>query len=191
MDGTDVENRFYLLTGDLRMSTETSVMATITPSAKEPVPREGKYLTFSLDQQEYGIAILKVREIIGMMPITSVPQTPDYVKGVINLRGKVIPILDCRRKFGIALAEQTDQTCIIVVDVAGAVETLLTGIIVDSVCEVMDIKSNDIEDAPNFGSDTDTDFILGMAKINNGVKTLLNIDRVLSISDLQSVVAAA
>jgi len=148
------------------------------------VERGGKYLTFSLANQEYGIGILKVREIIGVMPITAIPQAPAYVRGVINLRGKVIPIVDFRLRFGMEAVEQTDQTCIIVVGIDGPQGTILIGVVVDSVSEVLDIKETDIESAPTFGVDANTDFILGMAKINNGVKTLLDIDKVLNVREI-------
>ena len=139
-----------------------------------------KYLTFYLADEEYGIAITKVVEIIEMMEITSVPRTPDYVRGVINLRGKVIPVVELRKKFGMETIEDTDETCIIVVNVqAGAAETQMS-ILVDTVSEVLDIKGADIEPPPRFDGAVDTDFILGMAKIKGEVKILLEIDRVLS-----------
>lgn len=142
--------------------------------------REGKYLTFTLAGEEYGIGILKVKEIIGMMAITTVPQTPVYVKGVINLRGKVIPIVDLRLKFNMASIDQTEKTCIIVVEVANGGQKVMIGILVDSVSEVLNIKGGDIEDTPNFGSHLNTEYILGMAKPGGKVKILLDIDRVLS-----------
>jgi purine-binding chemotaxis protein CheW len=135
----------------------------------------GKYLTFLLDREDYGVEILKVREIIGLMDITKVPQTPGFVEGVINLRGKVIPVIDLRTKFGLARAEYNDQTCIIVVDVG-----TMMGIIVDTVNEVHDIPAASIEPAPRFGSAVDTSFILGMGKVKDDVKILLDIDRVLT-----------
>jgi purine-binding chemotaxis protein CheW len=140
----------------------------------------GKYLTFELASEEYGLEILKVREIIGMMDITAVPRTPEYVKGVVNLRGKVIPVIDLRLKFGMKEADVTDETCIIVVDVDG----IEMGIIVDKVSEVLDIISNDIESAPKFGSSVDTNFILGMGKASERVSILLDITKVLSYSDV-------
>ena len=144
-----------------------------------------KYLTFVLGQESYGIAVLTIREIIRMTDITSVPQMPDYVKGVINLRGKVIPILDLRLKFRLARVEMTERTCIIVVQVnttAGA--RMLMGLIVDAVEEVLNIAAGDIEEAPDFGTKLETDYILGMAKIKGKVKTLLDIDRVVSAEAL-------
>jgi len=142
--------------------------------------KEGKYLTFSLDGEEYGIGILKVKEIIGMMSITSVPQTPGFVKGVINLRGKVIPVVDLRLKFSIEETGYTERTCIIVVEIEGNQRNLHIGIVVDTVSEVLNVKADDIEGAPTFGTELRTDFILGMAKIDGNVKILLDIDKVLN-----------
>ena len=142
----------------------------------------GKYLTFSLAGEEYGLEILKVREIIGMMGITAIPRTPPFIKGVINLRGKVIPVVDLRLKFGLAEGQRTDETCTIVVDV-GSVEM---GIIVDKVSEVLDIAKEDIEDTPSFGTSVDTEFILGMGKAKGKVTILLDINRVLSTEDRQA-----
>ncbi len=141
---------------------------------------EGKYLTFILCDEEYGLEILKVREIICIMDITAVPQTPNFIKGVINLRGKVIPVVDLRLKFGMPETEYTKETCIIVVDVQG----LLMGIVVDTVSEVMDIAKADIEPSPAFGSTIKTDFILGMGKVKGNVKILLSIDKILSAEEL-------
>jgi len=146
----------------------------------------GKYLTFRLINEEYGLEILKVREIIGMMAITSLPRTPSFVRGVINLRGKVIPVIDLRRKFEMEATDDTDMTCIIVVDVAGKGGKIQIGILVDSVSEVLDILGEDIEEAPAFGTNIDTAFILGMAKMKGSVKILLNIERVLSSEELES-----
>jgi len=162
-------------------------MAQATANAVETqaAQRAGKYLTFYLGEEEYGLAILKVREIIGVMEITAVPRTPDFVKGVINLRGKVIPVVDTRLKFGLNEVEHTEQTCIIVVNV----NDVEVGIIVDQVSEVLDIPAEDIEDAPSFGSDVQTDFILGMGKSENRVTILLDICKVLSDSDRVSLSA--
>jgi purine-binding chemotaxis protein CheW len=149
--------------------------------------KEGKYLTFSLAGEEYGIGILKVKEIIGMMPITIVPQTPAYIKGVINLRGKVIPVVDLRLKFMITAADYTERTCIIVVEVTAAGRTIMMGIVVDSVSEVLNIKGAEIEETPAFGAKLDTEFILGMAKVGGGIKILLDIDQVLSVEEIKMV----
>jgi purine-binding chemotaxis protein CheW len=156
----------------------------IDQALKVMTEKEGKYLTFSLAKEEYGIGILKIREIIGMMPVTSVPQTPEYVKGVINLRGKVIPVADLRLRFGMQAIDYTDRTCIIVVEIAGQVGTIQIGIVVDAVSEVLNIKGEEVEDTPTFGTKLDTDFILGMAKIEGGVKILLDIDQVLSAEEI-------
>ena len=143
----------------------------------------GKFLTFQLQKEEYGLEILKVREIMGLMDITSVPQTPNHVRGVINLRGQVIPVIDLRLKFGMAEGKDDKRTCIIVMDVKG----LMMGIVVDTVSEVMDIDGKCIEQAPSFGTELDTDYILGMGKVNNGVKILLDIEKVLTAEDLLAV----
>ena len=140
---------------------------------------EGKYLTFSLGGEEYGIGILKIREIIGMLPITAVPQTPQYVKGVVNLRGKVIPVVDLRLRFGMEKIDYTERTCIIVVEIEGAAGMISIGIVVDSVSEVLNIRAAQIERAPTFGVRLRIDYILGMAKMDGGVKILLDIDPVL------------
>ena len=146
--------------------------------------REGTYLTFNLAGEEYGIGILKVKEIFGIMAITTVPQTPTYMKGVINLRGKVISIVDLRLKFGMEVMDYTEKTCIIVVEIASGGQKVMIGILVDSVSEVLNIKGGDIEAAPNFGSRLSTDYILGMAKMAGGVKILLDIERVLSSEEM-------
>jgi len=159
------------------MGTESMQMTEETVSA---ISREGKYLTFALADEEYGISILKVKEIIGMMPITTVPQTPEFVKGVINLRGKVMPVMDLRLKFGMDEIEYTERTCIIVVEIEGQAGIVLIGIVVDAVSEVLNIRGEDIEDTPTFGTNLNTDYILGMAKMEGGVKILLDIGKVLS-----------
>lgn len=155
-------------------------------TSKALLEKEGKYLTFALGNEEYGLEILKVREIIGYMEITAVPQTPGYVKGVVNLRGQVIPVIDLRAKFGMETAEVMEQTCIIVVEINQGKRNVSTGIVVDHVSEVLDIAGQDIEEAPQFGANVDTNFILGMGKIGETVKILLDIDRVLSDDSLSS-----
>jgi purine-binding chemotaxis protein CheW len=141
----------------------------------------GKYLTFILGNESFGIAVLKIREIIRLVNITAVPQMPEYVKGVINLRGKIIPVVDLRLKFGLSKAETTERTCIIVVqvDLHSGVKSQM-GLVVDGVEEVTNIAAADIEETPDFGTKLDTDSILGMAKIKGVVKTLLDIDKVVS-----------
>jgi len=149
--------------------------------------KTGKYLTFSLESEEYGIGILKVKEIIGMLPITSVPRTPEFVKGVINLRGKVIPVIDLRSKFDMKSISYNDRTCIIVVEIDASESTVLIGIVVDTVSEVLNIKEDEIEETPAFGTKLDTRYILGMAKQDGGVKILLNIDKVLSSDEMAAI----
>ena len=139
----------------------------------------GKYLTFSLGHEEYGLPVLKVREIIKVMDITLVPQMPEHVRGVINLRGKVIPVIDLRRTFGFAAREQTERTCIIVVEVNLAPSRVMMGIIVDSVSEVLNVGAADIDETPAFGGQVTTDYVLGLAKVKGTVKILLDLDRVL------------
>jgi purine-binding chemotaxis protein CheW len=158
----------------------------IDQAIRNAADREGKYLTFNLGREEYGIGILKIREIIGMMTVTTVPQTPAFVKGVINLRGRVIPIVDLRLRFGMSDAECTERTCIIVVEIAGeAASRVAVGIMVDSVSEVINIRAVDIEAPPLFGGKlTDTNYILGIAKINGGVKVLLDIDCILRLEEI-------
>jgi purine-binding chemotaxis protein CheW len=153
--------------------------------------KEGKYLTFSLADDKFGIGILKIKEIIGMIPITSVPQTPDFVKGVINLRGKVIPVIDLRLRFGVEETGYTERTCIIVVEIERSRTEVLIGIVVDSVSEVLNIKDADIEETPAFGANLNTEYILGMAKMEGGVKILLDIDQVLSATEFELLEKAA
>lgn len=145
--------------------------------------KEGKYLTFVLAEEEYGLEILKVREIISVMEITEVPQMPSFIKGVINLRGKVIPVMDLRLKFKMPAVEYNRETCIIVVNIS----ELLIGVVVDTVAEVLDIDEKDIDPSPSFGGSVRTDFILGMGKIKGRVKILLDIDKVLSMEELEIV----
>jgi purine-binding chemotaxis protein CheW len=140
----------------------------------------GKYLTFRLGAEEYGLEILKVREIIGLMNITSVPRTPACIRGVINLRGKVIPVVDLRRQFGMEEVEDTEETCIIVVEVTAGGDGVEMGILVDTVSEVLDIAESEIQETPSFGEGIDTDFILALAKAKGSVKILLSIEKVLS-----------
>ena len=143
----------------------------------------GKYLTFVLGSEEYGLPVLKVREIIKMMDITAVPQVPAYVKGVINLRGKVIPVIDLRAKFGFSSVESDDKTSIIVVEVAAEGRHILMGIIVDAVSDVLNIMADEIEEMPDFGQRVETDFMKGVAKVKGTVKILLDLDRVLGSED--------
>lgn len=150
----------------------------------------GKYLTFELGEETYGLEILKVQEIIGLMSITRVPKTPDYVRGVINLRGKVIPVIELRAKFGMATVEDTERTCIIVIQVEGKEGPLIMGILVDEVSEVVNVQREQLEPAPSFGS-LDTAFMRAMGKINNKVVILLDVDRVLTATEWTTVAQGA
>jgi purine-binding chemotaxis protein CheW len=153
-------------------------------STEDATEVAGKYLTFRLADEDYGLQILKVQEIIGMMSVTRVPKTPDFIRGVINLRGKVIPVVELRSKFSLGEAEDTEVTCIIVVQVQVGDQTIVMGIIVDEVSEVMDIAAEQVEPAPAFGAAVDTQFILGMGKLENRVVMLLDIDHVLNTEDM-------
>jgi purine-binding chemotaxis protein CheW len=162
----------------------TNTTEVADPSSNATTVKEGKFLTFTLEDEEYGISILTVKEIIGMMPVTSVPRTPDFVKGVVNLRGKVIPVIDLRLKFSMGEIPYTDRTCIIVVEINADESTILIGIVVDAVSEVLNIRDQDIEETPTFGAKLDTGYILGMAKMEGGVKILLDISKVLSQEEM-------
>ena len=146
--------------------------------------RAGKYLTFTLSNEEFGIRVLKVREIMGLQEITAVPQTPAHVIVVINLRGRVVPVVDLRLKFGLPAAEYSQRTCIIVTQIQGESGPLMMGIVVDGVSEVLNLSDQEIEDTPDFGEDIGNRYLLGMAKVKGKVKILLDIDKVLSAQDL-------
>lgn len=144
----------------------------------------GKYLTFNLDDNVYGIPILKVSEIIGIVPITPVPRTPSFIKGVINLRGKIIPVMDLRLKFDMPERAYDENTCIIIInlEVKGAKKQI--GVVVDIVSEVCSIAASDIEDTPSYGTDCDEDFISGVGKIKDKVAMLLDIENVIFSHDI-------
>ncbi len=167
------------------MAEQTTVTVAKTGQETQGMKRvktlEGKkFLTFLMANEKYGLEILKVREIIGIMDVTPIPTTPAFVRGVINLRGKVIPVVDLRLKFGMEAKEDTQRTCIIVVHLAREGQEMIMGIIVDEVSDVLDIDRDQIEPPPSFGANIRTDFILGMGKVNQRVVTMLDIDRVLS-----------
>lgn len=152
----------------------------------------GKYLTFQLGRESYGIGILKVQEIVGAMPVTRVPRMPGFVRGVVNLRGKVIPVFDLRLKFGLEGREDTDRTCIIVVRLRlgpGAGDEVTLGTIVDEVSEVVDVRESQIEPAPDFGPSVDTAFLQGVGKVGSKVVMLLDADRILPRGELEAVIA--
>lgn len=178
------------------MTTETAVINNNVKEAQlDTESSQEKFLTFTLGTEEYGQEILRVREIIGMIDITPLPQTPEYVNGVINLRGKIIPVIELRVKFGMPSVEYTEETCIIVVEVtddSNSEEQFQMGVIVDSVSEVLDIQKSQIEPAPQFGCTVNTEYILGMGKVQGKDKEkdkviiLLDIDKVLTQSELES-----
>ncbi len=159
-------------------------LRTMTAELAAPVDTAalaGKYLTFTLQKETYGLPVLKLREIIQWTRITAMPQMPAHVCGVVNLRGKIIPVMDLGRRFGLAPSATTTQTCIIVVKVTwsdGNASQL--GLVVDTVEEVVNIAATQLEPVPEFGTEISTQFILGVAKLNGGVKVLLNLERVLS-----------
>ncbi len=159
------------------------------PGSKTPVmdSRVGKYLSFHVGPEEFAIGVLGVREIMGMQDVTAVPHTPPYVKGIINLRGKVVPVVDLRLKFGMPATEYTARTCIVVVDLPGEGGSVLMGVIVDSVSEVMNITATEIEDAPDFGEEVSIPYLIGIAKSKGKVKLLLNIEKVLTTSELTDI----
>jgi len=163
------------------------------PVAAPPAsdPRAGKYLTFSLGKEEFGIQVLRVKEIMGVQDITAVPGTPPHLRGVLNLRGKIIPVVDLRLKFELPEAPFTQTTCIIVVQVVQTAEQghdqAMIGLIVDGVSEVLNLNGSEIEDAPDFGEEIETPFVLGIAKCKTGVKILLRIEDILSFQELRGI----
>lgn len=159
------------------MSTAVSENPTSTVTKSQSLA--GKYLIFALGNEEYGERVLKVREIIGMMDITAVPQVPPHVKGVVNLRGKIIPVVDLRLKFGLDPQPYTERTCIVVVQVNHGDSKIQMGVVVDAVSEVLNIAEGEIEDTPSFGEQLTTDYMLGIAKVKGKIKILLDLDRVL------------
>jgi len=164
------------------MSTMTEHRADSRAVKAEKGEKGGKFLTFFLSTEEYGIEILKVQEIIGVMSITPIPRTPAFIKGVINLRGRIIPIIDLRLKLSMEEAKHTEETCFIVVKA----HDMHMGVVVDKVSEVLDIAGENVEDAPSMGEDINTDYILGIGKAGDKVKMLLDIDKVLSDKDLKA-----
>ena len=165
---------------------------TMTTLANEHLPDPGKYLTFVLDQERYSVPVLKVREIMRLCPITPVPRMPSYILGVINLRGKIVPVIDLRERFALPKAVDLERACVVVVNFATTEgNPQLMGMIVDIVEEVSVFTREDLELPPDFGGDIDTRFITGMAKSKGSVKTLLDLDRLLNFVgplDLQALV---
>jgi purine-binding chemotaxis protein CheW len=174
------------LSSDNLMSTNAFTPTPPAPTAAAEV-RAGKYLIFHLDDEHFGTEVLKVLEIMGLQNITSIPQAPDYVRGVINLRGKVIPVIDLRLKFGMPPKEYAARTCIVVIRTRREDETATVGIIVDGVDEVLNVSASDIENMPDFGPGIETPYLSGVARINNSVKLLLDMDYVLNTEVSQSI----
>ena len=152
-------------------------------SRKSAAANPERFLTFHLANEEYGIDIMKVQELIGLVPITRVPTAPDYCRGVINLRVKVIPTIDLRTKLGMEPCDDTDRTCIVIVEVPGPTAKNHYGLVVDEVAEVLDISPEDLSPTPEYGSSLDESLIQAIGVVEGEVKILLDIDRVLS-SDL-------
>jgi len=181
---------YKLATLDLEGKRMTEHIEKLEQEIQEETSREGKYLTFTLGNENYGVGILKVREIIGIIDITEMPNMPDYIKGVINLRGKVSPVIDLRSKFSMEQAEYTERTCIILVDIDKGDTHDLMGMIVDSVSEVMNVSGNDIENPPEVGG-IDANYILGIAKMEDKVIMLLDIDKIMNSDELAVLESAA
>ncbi len=167
----------------------------VSTQSKAALSREDddKFLSFTLGTETYGIEILKIREIMGIIEITPLPQMPAFVKGVINLRGKIIPVIEMRIRFGLDSIPNTEETCIIVVEVVEKTtgDLFQMGVIVDTVHEVQEIPAAQIEPAPAFGCAVSTDYVLGMGKVSDGVVILLDIDRVLSEGEMSTLHQAA
>lgn len=161
-----------------------AVLGPQTGAAAKTDVRAGKYLVFHLDKEEFAIQVQKVREIMGVQDITQVPQTPPHVKGVINLRGKVIPVVDLRLKFGMPAIAYTHRTCIVVVQVSAMQGAMLMGVVVDGVAEVLQVAVADVEDTPSFGQEVEVPYVMGLAKIKGKVKILLDIDQVMTAREL-------
>lgn len=146
--------------------------------------RAGKYLTFRLAEEAYGLSIMKVQEIIGMMKITRVPRVPAFIRGVVNLRGRVIPVVDLRLKFGLEQIESTERTCIIVLQIKKGDQEITVGVLVDEVSEVMDLIDDQVEPPPTFGTQVNAGFLIGVGKVEEKVLMLLDIDKVLTTDEM-------
>ena len=146
-----------------------------------------QYLTFTLDDEVFGLAISKVREVLDFETVTRVPQTPEYMRGVINLRGSVVPVMDMRLKFGMSKTVKTVNTCIIIAEIVMEGETTVLGALADSVKEVLDLEPDQIEPAPRIGSKLRTEFIRGMGKHNDEFIIILDIDKVFSAEEISAV----
>lgn len=165
------------------MEKETDVLEGINIGEK----LAGRYLTFMLSGEEYSVEITRVLQIIQIEPITMVPRTPEHIRGVINLRGKVIPIIDLRLKFEMSIQEDTEKTCIIVLQIGTLSTPFTIGVIIDEVREVTQISAEQIEDVPSFGGGIDVSFLMGMAKDNDNVRMIIDIDKLFSVSELEKI----
>lgn len=159
---------------------------TLQESQRDLADLAGKYLTFEIGDESYGLQILRVQEIIKMQEITKIPRTPDFVEGVINLRGKIMPVIDMRKAFAMEEKETSRNTCIIIVQAQRGETSAILGVVVDKVAEVLEIAAEEIEPAPSFGSQVETQFILGMAKSKDSVNILLDINKVVDEEMLSS-----
>jgi len=159
-------------------------MENLGNASEQKLNISGKFLTFLLDREEYGIEVLRIKEIVGLMDITPIPMSPDFVKGIINLRGKIIPVIDLRLKFELKAADYDDKTCIVVTELNANNSSFIMGLIVDTVCEVLTVTPDIVEKTPKFGNNFDPKFILGVAKVRNQIKTLLDINGILSQEEL-------
>lgn len=140
-----------------------------------PAFEDGKFLSFFLGKEEYAIEILKVQEIIGLMAITPVPKMPDYIRGVLNLRGKIVPVMELRARFNLSAVEDTDETCIIIIHE----DNYQMGIVVDKVSEVMEIATEQFEEVPLVGKSSGNEFLSGLGKVNDSVKMIVDVRKVL------------
>lgn len=168
------------------MATSNTELATLgARSLKRDAVAEGlQYLTFSLAGEEYGIDILKVQEIRGWVPVTKVPNAPAFVRGVMNLRGAIVPVIDLRLRFGLETVEYTKTTVVIVVTVQSASGSRIIGTVVDGVSDVLNVDAADIQPAPDFGTAVHTEFISGLVTIESGMVMLLDVDRLLSVEEM-------
>lgn len=164
----------------------------MTGATGEALATAGKYLTFSLGEEHYGLEILRVQEIVGLLPVTRIPRLPAMVAGVVNLRGRVIPVVDLRLAFGMQGSAMDERSCIVVVSVTrGSGLTTVMGVLVDEVSDVVDLVGADIEETPEFGTTVDTSFIKGVGRSEGRVVLLLDIDRVLNTSEIEDIQQAA
>jgi purine-binding chemotaxis protein CheW len=154
---------------------------------KRAITEAAQYLTFTLGEEVFALDIVQVREVLDFTPVTRVPRTPEFMRGVINLRGNVVPVVDMRMKFGLDATEQGVNTCIIIVEVSVDGETTVLGALADSVREVLDLEPDQIEPAPRIGTRLNTEFIKGMGKQDEQFIIILDIDRIFSRTELESV----